>query len=65
MARSANLEGARVALIERAPALGGECTFVGCVPSKTLIEVSRIHWSLRQGDATGYTPTACGSTSRS
>ena len=48
-ARSANLEGARVALIERAPALGGECTFVGCVPSKTLIEVSRIHWSLRQG----------------
>lgn len=48
-ARSANLQGARVALIERAPALGGECTFVGCVPSKTLIEVSRIHWSLRQG----------------
>lgn len=48
-ARSANLEGARVALIERAAALGGECTFVGCVPSKTIIEVSRIHWSLRQG----------------
>ncbi len=48
-ARSANLEGASVALIERAATLGGECTFVGCVPSKTLIEVSRIHWGLRQG----------------
>ena len=48
-ARAARHEGARVALIERAPALGGECTFVGCVPSKTLIEVSRIHWALRQG----------------
>ena len=48
-ARAANHEGARVALIERAGALGGECTFVGCVPSKTLIDVSRIYWALRQG----------------
>lgn len=52
-ARAARLEGASVALVERAPALGGECTFTGCVPSKTLIEVSRIFWSLRQGGRYG------------
>lgn len=48
-ARAARFEGASVALVEREPALGGECTFYGCVPSKTLIEVSRIYWGLREG----------------
>ena len=39
-ARSANWEGARVALVSDAP-LGGDCTWTGCVPSKSLIEASR------------------------
>lgn len=39
-ARAARWEGASVALISDAP-LGGDCTFTGCVPSKSLIEASR------------------------
>ena len=38
--RAALWEGASVALISDAP-LGGDCTWTGCVPSKTLIEASR------------------------
>jgi pyruvate/2-oxoglutarate dehydrogenase complex dihydrolipoamide dehydrogenase (E3) component len=33
--------GARTALIERRRRCGGDCTFTGCVPSKTLIEAAR------------------------
>ncbi len=36
-ARAARRRQARVALVQRGP-VGGDCTFVGCVPSKTLIE---------------------------
>ena len=39
-ARAARWEGASVALISDAP-LGGDCTFTGCVPSKSLIEATR------------------------
>jgi len=39
-ARAARWEDASVALISDAP-LGGDCTFTGCVPSKSLIEASR------------------------
>lgn len=46
-ARIANLEGARTALVEREAKLGGECTFFGCVPSKTLIEAARIFWQAK------------------
>lgn len=38
-ARAAGLEGARVALVSEGP-LGGDCTWTGCVPSKTLIEAA-------------------------
>jgi len=38
--RAALWEGARVALVSSTP-LGGDCTFTGCVPSKSLIEQSR------------------------
>lgn len=42
-ARAAKARGKRVAIAEReAPRLGGDCTFWGCVPSKTLIEATRI-----------------------
>ncbi|MGE0026352.1 MAG: NAD(P)/FAD-dependent oxidoreductase [Thermoleophilia bacterium] len=46
-ARAAAAEGARTLLVERAPELGGECTWTGCVPSKTLIEAARLAWEVR------------------
>ncbi|MDX6645211.1 MAG: hypothetical protein QOK40_938, partial [Miltoncostaeaceae bacterium] len=54
-ARAAAAEGARVALVEREAALGGECTFTGCVPSKTLIEAARLYRGLRRGAELGIT----------
>lgn len=47
-ARAANWEGASAALISDAP-LGGDCTWTGCVPSKTLIEASRDGSTFAQG----------------
>jgi pyruvate/2-oxoglutarate dehydrogenase complex dihydrolipoamide dehydrogenase (E3) component len=38
-ARTARRRGARVALVSDGP-FGGDCTFYGCVPSKTLIEAA-------------------------
>lgn len=52
-ARTAAAEGARTVLVERAPALGGECTYVGCVPSKVLIEGAKHFWSARNGGRWG------------
>ncbi|MDE3202624.1 MAG: FAD-dependent oxidoreductase [Acidobacteriota bacterium] len=39
-ARAGRRRGASVAVVADGP-IGGECTFVGCVPSKTLIEAAR------------------------
>jgi pyruvate/2-oxoglutarate dehydrogenase complex dihydrolipoamide dehydrogenase (E3) component len=39
-ARAGARRGVRVLLVQRGP-LGGDCTFTGCVPSKTLIEAAR------------------------
>jgi len=36
--------GAKVALIEATPRLGGECLWNGCVPSKALIHSARAFW---------------------
>lgn len=52
-ARAAAAGGARTVLVERAPALGGECTYVGCVPSKVLIEGANLFWSVRNGGRWG------------
>jgi pyruvate/2-oxoglutarate dehydrogenase complex dihydrolipoamide dehydrogenase (E3) component len=52
-ALAARHEGARVALVERAPRLGGDCTFTGCVPSKALIEVAQLVHGLRRAAAEG------------
>jgi len=38
-ARAGGWAGARTLLVERGP-IGGDCTFTGCVPSKTLIEAA-------------------------
>ncbi len=39
-AREVTRLGARAAIVNRGP-LGGDCTFTGCVPSKTVIEAAR------------------------
>ncbi len=48
-ARSAAFHGATVALVERSPRLGGDCTFTGCIPSKTLIHAAKVLWQARHG----------------
>ncbi|HET9050626.1 MAG TPA: NAD(P)/FAD-dependent oxidoreductase [Candidatus Dormibacteraeota bacterium] len=52
-ARSARLHGASTLLVEREAKLGGECTFYGCVPSKTLIEAARLYWQIRHAARVG------------
>ncbi len=61
-ARTAARRGARAVLVQAGP-VGGDCTFVGCVPSKTLIEsaaqgadfstaMTRVHTAISQLAAT-------------
>lgn len=58
--RAAQL-GLRVAVVERAPALGGTCLNRGCIPTKILLEHAHAlkiarqarEWGLRFGDGTG------------
>ena len=52
-ALAATHEGARVALVERSAHLGGECTFTGCVPSKTLVETARLAHELKRAAEEG------------
>ncbi len=49
--------GGKVALIEREH-LGGDCTWVGCVPSKALLKVGKIAHSIREAGKYGITTTA-------
>ena len=44
--------GVRVALVER-ELMGGDCLNVGCVPSKSIIQVARIAASVRDADGFG------------
>ncbi len=52
-AGGAAILGARVALIEKR-ALGGDCLYTGCVPSKTLIQSARFAHEARQADKYGF-----------
>ncbi|MEL6310074.1 MAG: FAD-dependent oxidoreductase, partial [Chloroflexota bacterium] len=47
--------GAKVALIEKAH-LGGDCTWVGCVPSKALLKVAKVAHEMRVADDYGIVP---------
>jgi len=49
--------GARVALVEK-KALGGDCLFTGCVPSKTLIASARFAAKVRRATDFGFAPTS-------
>jgi pyruvate/2-oxoglutarate dehydrogenase complex dihydrolipoamide dehydrogenase (E3) component len=44
--------GARVAIVEK-HRLGGECTWTGCVPSKTLVKVAKVAHQMRTADHYG------------
>ena len=46
--------GAKVALIEKT-ALGGDCLYTGCVPSKALIKSARFAHEMRQAGTYGFT----------
>ena len=50
------LLGAKTMLIER-HRLGGDCTWVGCVPSKTLIRAAKTAHQIRTADRVGLTST--------
>lgn len=47
--------GARVALIER-DRIGGDCTWTGCVPSKTLLKTAKVAHQMRTADRYGLSP---------
>jgi len=49
--------GARVALVEK-KALGGDCLFTGCVPSKALIASARFAADVRRASDFGFAPTS-------
>src|SRR5438552_1835725 len=48
--------GRRVALIER-EALGGDCLWTGCVPTKAVIASAKLAYEMRCADAFGLTAT--------
>ncbi|MEN8232265.1 MAG: FAD-dependent oxidoreductase [Thermodesulfobacteriota bacterium] len=39
--------GAKTLLVEKAPALGGDCLHYGCVPSKTLIKTAKVYHEIK------------------
>src|SRR2546425_4788897 len=47
--------GRRVALIER-EALGGDCLWTGCVPTKALVASAKLAHQMRHADAWGLEP---------
>jgi pyruvate/2-oxoglutarate dehydrogenase complex dihydrolipoamide dehydrogenase (E3) component len=57
-ALTARHAGASVCLVEREPRLGGDCTFYGCVPSKTLLELARVAHQARRAAAGGVLDAA-------
>ena len=47
--------GARVTFIEK-DRIGGDCTWTGCVPSKTLIKSARVAYQMRTASRFGLAP---------
>lgn len=45
--------GARVALVEKERALGGDCLYFGCVPTKSLVRVARLLSLIRRSEEFG------------
>ena len=57
-ALAARHAGASVCLVERERRLGGDCTFYGCVPSKTLLALARVAHDARLAARAGVLDTA-------
>ena len=53
--------GARTLLIEKEPALGGDCLHFGCVPSKTLIKTAHVYHQVKQTQQFGLPAASIGS----
>ena len=51
--------GRRVALVEK-HALGGDCLWTGCVPTKALVATAKVLHQANRGDAFGLNPTRIG-----
>lgn len=51
-ARTAHLQGAKVALIEKNK-IGGECTHSGCIPSKTIIHAAKVFHAMKHAESLG------------
>src|SRR5438093_11758821 len=49
--------GLKVALIEKAARLGGDCLHFGCVPSKTLIHSAKVASLMRRAEEFGLQPS--------
>lgn len=49
--------GAKTLLVEKEPALGGDCLHFGCVPSKTLIHSARVYHLMRHAERFGLPKT--------
>ena len=45
--------GAKTLLVEKEPALGGDCLHFGCVPSKTLIHSAHVYHAMKHADRFG------------
>ena len=52
--------GARTLLIEKEPALGGDCLHFGCVPSKTLIKTAHVYHQIKQTEQFGLPAAVVG-----
>lgn len=52
--------GARTLLIEKEPALGGDCLHYGCVPSKTLIKTAHVYHQIKQAKKFGLPEATIG-----
>lgn len=48
--------GAKVLLVEKSPALGGDCLHHGCVPSKTLIAAANLRHRMLMAESAGLAP---------
>lgn len=53
----ASVLGAKTALVE-ANRLGGDCTWYGCVPSKSLLKAAKVAHEMRTADRYGLSPSA-------
>jgi len=52
--------GARTLVIEKEPALGGDCLHFGCVPSKTLIKTAHVYHQVKQAEKFGLPEATIG-----